>query len=278
VWFSYLPERQLVDNQSPTVYGHLLPDLRLFESLELSVKEFSMSHYPNPPQTVVVQQAPGTSGLAIAGLIFSILGWFTCGLLCIPGAFFCLLALFARGPKGAAIAGLIVGFPGTLFFAFVGLGLIMSFLGIGAAATSVIADAENTMVEAQSEMQQHAIDEQQSPVEQSPEPAETTTSESPDEIVVDPVVQPPSIVPPESDLSPPPSEPDMPEEETHASDRAEAAKWRTWTTADGKYRVEAKLVTLVAGTLTLEKRDGTTVNVKLDILSPEDQDFVTQRK
>jgi len=35
-----------------------------------------------PQQTVVIQQAPGTSGLAIAGLIFSILGLFTCGLLC----------------------------------------------------------------------------------------------------------------------------------------------------------------------------------------------------
>ena len=66
-------------------------------------------------QTILVQQSPSTSGLAIAGLIFAILGWFTCGLLCIPGAFLCLLALFTRGPKGAAIAGLIVGFPGTMF-------------------------------------------------------------------------------------------------------------------------------------------------------------------
>ncbi len=85
-----------------------------------------------PHQTVVVQQAPNTSGLAIAGLVFSILGWFTCGLLCIPGAFFCFLALFSRGPKGTAIAGLIVGFPGTLFFAVVGLGIIMGVLGIDA--------------------------------------------------------------------------------------------------------------------------------------------------
>ena len=34
-----------------------------------------------------------------------------------------------------ALAGLIVGFPGTLFFGFVGLGMITAFLGIGAAAT-----------------------------------------------------------------------------------------------------------------------------------------------
>ncbi len=251
-----------------------------------------MSHYPNPPQTVVVQQAPGTSGLAIAGLIFSILGWFTCGLLCIPGAFFCLLALFARGPKGTAIAGLIIGFPGTLFFAFMGLGLIMSFLGIGAAATSAIADAEKTMVEAQSELQQHATEARQSPVEEMPEPVETTTSEPPDEIVVGPVVQPQSTAPSESDSSPSLSrpesrpaldslktdEPDMAAEETQEADRIEAAKWRTWATADGKYKVEAKFVTFVAGSLTLEKRDGTTVDAKLDILCPEDRNFVTQRK
>src|SRR3990172_2191499 len=109
-------------------------------------------------QTVVIQEVPGTSGLAIAGLIFSVLGWFTFSLLCIPGAFLCLLALFARGPKGAAVAGLIVGFPGTLFFAFVGLGLILSFLGLGAAATSVVAEAERARIEAQTKMRHQTPD------------------------------------------------------------------------------------------------------------------------
>ena len=106
---------------------------------------------PSPQQTVVINQAPNTSGLAIAGLIFSILGWFTCGLLCIPGAFLCFLALFSRGPKGTAIAGLIVGFPGTLFFAFVGLGVIMSALGLGTAVSSAVDDARRANAEAQSD-------------------------------------------------------------------------------------------------------------------------------
>lgn len=58
----------------------------------------------------------------------------------------------------------------------------------------------------------------------------------------------------------------------------EAAKWRTWTTRDGKYTLEAKFVKYAVNTLTLEKRDGTTVNVKLEVLCAEDQDFVRQRK
>ncbi len=112
----------------------------------------------SPHQTVVVQQAPNTSGLAIAGLVFAILGWFTFGLMCIPGAFLCFLSLFSPGPKGAAVAGLIVGFPGTLFFAFMGLGIIMGFFGIGAAATSAVSEAERARAEAQTEPQHQTPD------------------------------------------------------------------------------------------------------------------------
>lgn len=56
------------------------------------------------------------------------------------------------------------------------------------------------------------------------------------------------------------------------------ANWRTWTTADGKYKVEAKFVKFAAGTVTLEKKDRTTVDVKLDVLSEGDQDFVRGRE
>ena len=68
------------------------------------------------------------------------------------------------------------------------------------------------------------------------------------------------------------------EQEDRKAAELEAAKWRTWTTADGRFKVEAKFVMFSAGTLTLERKDGNTVNVKLDILSSEDQDFVRQRK
>ena len=62
------------------------------------------------------------------------------------------------------------------------------------------------------------------------------------------------------------------------SEDTKATPWRTWTTADGKYTVEAKFIKYAAGTLTLEKKDGTTVDVELDRLCPEDQDFIKERK
>jgi hypothetical protein len=58
----------------------------------------------------------------------------------------------------------------------------------------------------------------------------------------------------------------------------EAAKWRTWTTADESHRVEAKFVKLTNGKCTLEKKDGTILVVDFNLLSKADQDFIRQRK
>ncbi|MHC4401356.1 MAG: SHD1 domain-containing protein [Planctomycetota bacterium] len=79
--------------------------------------------------------------------------------------------------------------------------------------------------------------------------------------------------------------------ENEASDATaiEAPKWRTWTSADGKYSVEAKFVHCIgrplsstdhriSRTLTLVMRDGTRVEVQLDVLCSEDQDYVKKRK
>jgi formylglycine-generating enzyme required for sulfatase activity len=52
--------------------------------------------------------------------------------------------------------------------------------------------------------------------------------------------------------------------------------WRTWRTADGKFSVRAKFVKLDGETVTLEKTNGNTVDVKLDVLCAEDQDYVKQ--
>ena len=84
-----------------------------------------------PNQVVVVQQ--DSNGLGLAGLIFSILGWLTCGAACIVGVFLSCLGLLSKGPKATAIAGLIVGLPGVLFFLFVGIGLIAGIIGMEAA-------------------------------------------------------------------------------------------------------------------------------------------------
>ena len=74
----------------------------------------------------------------------------------------------------------------------------------------------------------------------------------------------------------------MKEAERKAAERAaaevEAAKWRNWTTADGQYRVRAKFVSLVNQSITLQKEDGSAVDVPFNVLSREDQQFVTQRK
>ena len=52
--------------------------------------------------------------------------------------------------------------------------------------------------------------------------------------------------------------------------------WRTWRTANGKFSVRAKFVKLDGETVTLEKKNGNTVDVKLDVLCAEDQDYVKQ--
>lgn len=63
-----------------------------------------------------------------------------------------------------------------------------------------------------------------------------------------------------------------------ANEAVEAAKWRTWTTADGRFKQDAKFVRFAAGKVTLERKDGTTVDVRLDILCSDDQEFVRERK
>jgi hypothetical protein len=95
-----------------------------------------------PPTTIIVQQASSTSGLAIAGFVCSLLGFLTCGLLSIPGALFSFIALFRPGRQGLAVAGLILGFPGVLFFAFVGMSFLAVIFGFGAAADEALKQAE----------------------------------------------------------------------------------------------------------------------------------------
>jgi hypothetical protein len=239
-------------------------------------------------QRIVLHHANSTSGLAIAGLTFSILGWFTLGLLCIPGAFLCFLALFARGPKGVALAGMIVGFPGTLLFAFLGFGIVMGLLGLGVAATSAIADAERapsilqTTTPHQTEIVPNEIE------STAPNALESDSRESPDEFAHGTITAEQSV----SKLAAIPFVQDQPAREekvmhltpstiaveTEQKTDAEAAKWRTWTTADGKYKAEAKFVKMAMGTLTLEKVDGTTIDIQFDRLCSEDQAFVRQRK
>lgn len=58
----------------------------------------------------------------------------------------------------------------------------------------------------------------------------------------------------------------------------EEAKWRTWASSDGKFSVEAKFGKFLDGVVTLVKQDGSAVNVPIDKLSSDDQDFIRKRK
>ena len=50
-----------------------------------------------------------------------------------------------------------------------------------------------------------------------------------------------------------------------------------WTSSDGKYKVEARLVSSAGGSVVLERKDdGRKVTVPLDRMSDADRRFVTQ--
>jgi uncharacterized cupin superfamily protein len=221
-----------------------------------------------PQQTVVVQQSPGTSGIGMAGLIFSILGWFTCGLLCIPGAALSFLGLFSRGSKGAAIAGLIVGFPGVIFFVFVGTAILGGLLG--PAFNAAQDAAERTRQEAEAR-----------------ERAASQHVESVDQAEAEPVTDAnlPSPTKPETTEVTPEAMP-IAEAETESKTKVESepesesqtGDWRTWRAAVGGFQVEAEYVEAFFGTVTLRKRDGTTIQVDVAKLSEADQAYVKERK
>ncbi len=57
----------------------------------------------------------------------------------------------------------------------------------------------------------------------------------------------------------------------------EETRWRTWTDAIGKHKTEARYGGLSSGKVNLTKRDGAKVQVPLDKLCKEDQEWIRQR-
>ncbi len=57
----------------------------------------------------------------------------------------------------------------------------------------------------------------------------------------------------------------------------EKAKWRTWTSADGQHKIEAKFVTAIGDTAQLEKKDGTIIKIKREKLADEDWTWITNK-
>jgi len=211
-------------------------------------------------QTIIIDNQ-STSGIATAGLTFSILGWFTCGLLCIPGAFLSFLGLFSKGPKGTAIAGLIVGFPGVFFFMFFGLSMLAGMLGLSGAIDAAAVDVAaktNKVKSVQLPPQDNA------PVQLSDEDLELKIELG---TLVDPEVVLQQI------------QPDTPvQPEVSAKDILRKAKTRVWTSVDGKFSIEATFVKSNPIQVTLEKTDGSMIDVPLEKLSNEDKKFIKNRE
>ncbi|AMV28752.1 hypothetical protein VT84_30380 [Gemmata sp. SH-PL17] len=71
------------------------------------------------------RSAPQSNGLAIAGLILSVLGFCTCGLAAVPGIICSAIAMSKPVGRGLAVAGLVVGLLGVLVGGSIGVGLML---------------------------------------------------------------------------------------------------------------------------------------------------------
>jgi len=207
-----------------------------------------------------------SNGLGLAGLVFSVLGWFTCGLLCIPGAVLSFFGLFSSGPKGTAIAGLIVGFPGVLFFATIGAGILAGIAGIGPAVNAARETARARITAEQSTYQAEEMPEVLQPT--LAETAEPTTIE--DSVEVD---MPTPLATPEPQLTMDPVDPEpaMPDELKPA---AEEPDFREFSDASGKFRIRAQFLGVADGKAKLKKEDGTEIEVALEKLSDNDRAYI----
>lgn len=74
-------------------------------------------------------QKPKTNGIGLAGLILSIVGIVTCGLLSPIGLIVSIIGLL-KAPRNLALAGTIISAIGTIVLVTVGYGMVMGFLGM----------------------------------------------------------------------------------------------------------------------------------------------------
>lgn len=241
------------------------------------------------PQTVIIQQS--SNGLGTAGLVFSILGWFTCGLLCIPGAALSFLGMFSRGPKGSALAGLLVGFPGVLFFIFVGMGSILGMLGIGSAASTAAARLQRAADQAAATRSQQAsiieddavppIDETQEAISETIPPIDETnpavneTKASVDETTVLAEETRLSQTEPIDPINEEAPQPDSEPIKQPVGDPTDVV--RTFTDASGKFSIKATAVAVKQGFVRLKRADsGAEISVQIEKLSPADQTWIRE--
>ncbi len=229
-------------------------------------------------QTIVVQNE-GQTGLGTAGLIFSTLGWITCGVLCPIGAALSFFGLFGRGQKGHAIAGLIVGFPGVIFLVFMGFGIIASVLGIGAAAATMPAAIEAAERQRAEQEARLAADEAAAAAAMVDVELPALTEEPAEDFQLEPGVDLLEMLP------------DEPPAEASVVVPVEAAElepvqpvelepvYRTFSDASGRFTVEAAVVARTANAVKLERKDtGKQVTIPIDKLSEADQKWLRENR
>jgi len=61
------------------------------------------------------------------------------------------------------------------------------------------------------------------------------------------------------------------------AEKREAARWHTWTSADGAHTIRAKFVKAVGGTVHLEKKGGTIITIQRDKLSDDDWKWIINK-
>lgn len=69
----------------------------------------------------------------------------------------------------------------------------------------------------------------------------------------------------------------FPEKAEKPKPRPKQNNYRTWTSADGKFTVEAKLVMVIADSIRLEKRDGMVIDVPRSKISGADWEWIKNR-
>lgn len=101
-----------------------------------------MTTYPNVPYQ---DYAEPKNGLAVAGLVISIIGWLTGSLLCPIGLILSLVALGRPGGRGTAIAGIVIGGLGTCLGAIAAI-VVTALIAAGAVALFAVAESEKIQI------------------------------------------------------------------------------------------------------------------------------------
>lgn len=255
-----------------------------------------------PPQVVFVapQPAPApvvhvhqprsihvevqSNGFGTAGFIVALISFFTCGLVSPLALIMCFIGLFGR-PKGMAAAGFILSLIGSWWLFAFGFAIILGMLGLGAAGTAI------ANLPPPEKPKSRAVSTEQPRFEAPRFEKQPATNQ--------PFVEQPRIIPepeqPAPDLQALEQERRRAAEELAEQNRlaqelaaaqaaeqkaaAElAARRRTWSSADGQFKVEADFVSYGGGKVKLRRVDnGKELSLDEEILSPGDMAWIRSR-